>query len=153
MIMLILIVLHLLAAVVWVGGMFFAFFCLRPVAASLLEPAQRLPLWGQVFNRFFVWVWVAIILLFGTGHSMIAQLGGMANVGLHVHLMLASGYLMIGLFMYVYFVPYKRLKLAIAAQIWPDAGRHLNQIRKIIIVNLSLGLLTITIAAAGRYVL
>jgi len=133
--------------------MFFAFFCLRPVAATLLEPPQRLPLWGQVFNRFFVWVWIAIILLFGTGHSMIAQLGGMANVGLHVHLMLASGYLMIGLFMHVYFVPYKRLKLATAAQIWPDAGRHLNQIRKIIIVNLSLGLLTITVAAAGRYVL
>jgi len=97
MIMPILITLHLLAAVVWVGGMFFAYVCLRPVAASLFEPPQRLPLWREVFNRFFVWVWAAIILLIGTGHSMIAQLGGMANVGLHVHLMLASGYLMIGL--------------------------------------------------------
>ena len=30
--------LHLLAAVIWVGGMFFAYMALRPVAASLLEP-------------------------------------------------------------------------------------------------------------------
>jgi len=153
MIIPILITLHLLAAVIWVGGMFFAFFCLRPAAATLLKSPQRLPLWCGTFNRFFVWVWIAIILLIGTGHSMIAQLGGMANVGLHVQLMLGSGYLMIGLFMHVYFVPYKCLKQATAEQDWPEAGRHLNQIRNIIIVNLSLGLLTIIVAAAGRYVL
>ncbi len=151
MMMPLLIALHLLAAVIWVGGMFFAYTCLRPVAATLLEPPQRLPLWRETFTRFFVWVWVALMLLIITGHSMIAQQGGMANVGLHVHLMLASGYLMIGLFMHVYFVPYKRLKQASVEQNWPEAGRHLNQIRRIIAINLVLGIFTITIAAAGRY--
>ena len=52
--------LHALAAVVWVGGMFFAHMALRPVAASLLEPPQRLALWVGVFSRFFPWVFVAI---------------------------------------------------------------------------------------------
>ena len=51
------ITLHLLAAVVWVGGMFFAYVALRPVAASLLPPPLRLPLWSQTVARFFPWVW------------------------------------------------------------------------------------------------
>ena len=38
------ITLHLLSAVIWVGGMFFAYMVLRPAAATLLEPPQRLPL-------------------------------------------------------------------------------------------------------------
>src|SRR5438105_2867776 len=54
--------LHLLGVVVWVGGMFFAYMALRP-AAKLLEPAQRLPLWGATFTHFFPWVWVSIILI------------------------------------------------------------------------------------------
>ena len=49
-----LIALHLLAAVIWVGGMFFAYMVLRP-SAGLLEPAARLPLWQRVFGHFFPW--------------------------------------------------------------------------------------------------
>ncbi len=45
--------LHLLASVIWVGGMFFAFMFLRPAAANLLEAEQRFPLWANVFKRFF----------------------------------------------------------------------------------------------------
>ena len=39
----ILLLLHLSGVIVWVGGMFFAHFCLRPVAALQLPPPQRLP--------------------------------------------------------------------------------------------------------------
>jgi uncharacterized membrane protein len=151
MVMPILITLHLLAAVIWVGGMFFAYQCLRPVAAIQLEPPQRLPLWRGVFDRFFVWVWAAIVLLLVTGHTMIFQFGGMANVGMHVHLMLAGGYLMIALYMYVFFGPYKRLKQAVDAQIWPEGGKNLNKIRQVVAINLTLGIVTIVIAAAGRF--
>src|SRR5690606_5692971 len=55
--------LHLLAAVVWVGGMFFAYMALRPAAATVLPPPQRLPLWTQTFRRFFPWVWITVVLL------------------------------------------------------------------------------------------
>jgi Predicted integral membrane protein len=41
--------LHVLSATIWVGGMFFAYVILRPVAATQFEPAQRLTLWSQVF--------------------------------------------------------------------------------------------------------
>ncbi|MGB0468713.1 MAG: DUF4149 domain-containing protein [Pontibacterium sp.] len=146
-----LITLHILSAALWVGGMFFAYVCLRPVAAQLLEPPQRLPLWSQTFNRFFRWVWVCIALLILSGHWMIALLGGMAAVGLHVHLMLATGYLMIALFGHLFFVPYKRLKNAVAEEQWPVAAKQLNNIRIIVGTNLILGLITIIIGAGGRY--
>ncbi len=148
----VLVSLHLLAAVIWVGGMFFAYVCLRPSAASVLEPPFRLRLWRQVFKRFFPWVWAAVLLLPVTGHGMIAMFGGFAAVGLHVHIMLGLGYLMIALFMHVFFAPYKHLQRACDAEDWPAAGKRLNQIRQIIAVNLSVGLVVVLVAAAGRYV-
>jgi uncharacterized membrane protein len=150
--MVIAITLHLLAAVIWVGGMFFAYMALRPVAASLLEPAQRLPLWSQTFGRFFPWVWGAVILLLATGLWMvISVLGGFGQVGFYIHLMAGLGILMMLLFMHVFFAPYRRLKQALAANDMPEAGRRLAQIRVIIAINLTLGLIVTIIGVAGKY--
>jgi len=33
---------------------------------------------------------------------------------------------------------------------WPEAGRQLNQIRRIVAINLVLGLIVIAVAAGGR---
>ena len=63
--------LHLLSVVVWVGGMFFAHQCLRPVAAGQLEPPQRLRLWVGVFGRFFPWVWISVVLILASGYGMV----------------------------------------------------------------------------------
>ncbi len=145
------VVIHILSVVVWVGGMFFAYMCLRPVASTLLESPLRLPLWAQTFRRFFVWVWLAVILLPVTGHAMIVMNGGFGSVGTHVHIMVVTGYLMIALFLHVFFAPYKHLKYAVSDNDWQEAGRNLNQIRRIVGFNILLGLFTITVAAGGRY--
>lgn len=150
--MFIAITLHLLAAVVWVGGMFFAYMALRPVAASLLEPSQRLPLWSQTFAKFFPWVWAAVVLLPVTGLWMVMTLfGGFGQAGLYVHLMTGIGMLMILLFLHLFFVPYRRMKRALAANDLPEAGRRLSQIRVIIGTNLLLGLVVTVVAGAGKY--
>ena len=147
-----LISLHLLAAVVWVGGMFFAYMTLRPVAASLLEPPLRLPLWTQTFARFFPWVWVAVILLPATGYIMLFDvLGGMAGAGWHVHLMQLLGWVMILLYLHLFFAPFRRMQRAVAAGDWPSGGAQLAQIRRIVGINLVLGLLVVLVASAGRY--
>jgi uncharacterized membrane protein len=52
----------ILGAVVWVGGMFAIYVCLRP-ALGTLEPPQRLRLMRVTFQKFFPWVWLAILLL------------------------------------------------------------------------------------------
>jgi uncharacterized membrane protein len=136
---------HVLASVIWVGGMFFAHQCLRPVAMAQLDPPQRLKLWRGVFGRFFPWVWTAVVLLLGSGLLLIAQLGGMANVPIHVHVMAGIGYLMAAIFAFVFFSPYTRLRQAVATEDWPSAGAALNRIRVLVGVNLSLGLANIVL--------
>ena len=150
--MFIAITLHILAATIWVGGMFFAYSFLRPAASDVLEPPQRLTLWVKVFAKFFNWVWLAIIILIGSGHFMIVQFEGLANVGKHIHIMMLLGYIMSAVFMHIYFAPFKRLKAAVALQDWQNAASNLNLIRKMVLLNLMLGLLTVFVASAGRYI-
>lgn len=143
--------LHVLAATVWVGGMFFALVCLRPAAAEL-EASVRTRLWAGALSRFFPWVWLAVALLLVTGLWMtLTVLGGFGEAGLHVHLMLGLGLLMMLLAAHVWFAPLKRLKLAVAESHWTDAGKRLNQIRLFLAVNLALGLLVVAIGSGGRY--
>ena len=150
--MFIAITLHLLAVVVWVGGMFFAYVALRPVAAALLEPAQRLPLWSATFARFFPWVWAAVILLPASGYWMILNVfGGFGNLALYIHIMQAVGILMTLIFLHVYFAPYPRLRKAVAASDFAAAGKQLAIIRKLIGLNLLLGMALIVVASSGRY--
>ena len=146
------ITLHVISSVVWVGGMFFAYMALRPVAAATLEPPGRLTLWAGVFGRFFPWVWASMVVLLASGYWIVfAVFGGMKGVGLHVHLMTGLGMLMMLLFLHVYFAPYRRLKKAVAAQNWAAGGTELAHIRRIVGINTILGLTVIAIGAGGRY--
>jgi len=146
------IILHVLSVVIWVGGMFFAYMCLRPIAASQLEPPVRLQLWVGVFGKFFPFVWIAVILLPLTGYMMIFNIyNAMGNAPLYVHLMNGIGSLMIFIYLHVFFSPYQRLKHAVAAQDWPTGGKALAQIRVLVGVNTTLGLLTALIASGGRF--
>jgi uncharacterized membrane protein len=144
-------VLHLLSAVIWVGGMFFAYMFLRPIAAAQLEPPARLQLWGGVFKKFFPFVWIAIVLLPLTGYLMIFDVWtNMASTPVYIHIMNGLGVVMIMIFLHVYFAPFKRLKEAVTTQNWPEGGRNLNIIRKMVGINTVIGLVVITIASAGR---
>ena len=142
---------HILGAVVWVGGMFAIYVCLRP-ALGTLEPQQRLRLLRVTFGKFFPWVWMSILLLLASGYwAMFAALGGFAGAGLHVHLMQGIGLVMVGLFAWLFHGPWLAFKRAVDAQDWPTAGAAHNRIRQIISVNLPLGLLVAVIGASGRY--
>lgn len=144
------IVLHQLATLIWVGGMFFAHMALRPAANALLDPPLRLPLMGAVLGRFFPWVWASIVLLWASGYWIFIGLFG-GKVGLHVHLMMGLAFVMTLLFAYNWFVPYRRLKTAIATGDWPSAAQRLGTVRQIILINLVLGLITASAGAGGRY--
>jgi uncharacterized membrane protein len=140
---------HLVGAVVWIGGMFFAYFALRPAAARL-DPAHRLPLWAGALERFFQWIWVAVVLIFGSGFYMLTIIAERARVPLNVHLMLFTGVLMAVIFAYVFFFPYPALKRAVVAQDWKAGAAALNGIRSAVAANLALGLANLAIAIVGR---
>jgi uncharacterized membrane protein len=148
--MTLLVALHVLAAVVWVGGMFFAYMVLRP-SAGPLEPPLRLALWQRVFDRFFPWVWASIVVLLASGYAMLfLHFGGLAGAGPHIHVMQVTGILMMLIFLHLYFVPWRRFSRAVEAGAFPEAGAALNQIRRIVAINLVLGLITATVGASGR---
>ncbi len=134
--------LHIAAAIVWLGGISFMLFALRPAATAQLAPPQRLPLIALVLGRFFSFVWLAIGLLLITGLGMMLAVG-MKNAPLGWHLMFGIGLLMFAVFGHLYFGPYRRLKLAVARADWPEGGRRVGQIAMLAGLNLLLGALAI----------
>ena len=146
------IALHILSVVVWVGGMFFAYMCLRPAAGAVLEPPQRLRLWSGTFARFFPWVWASVLLLPLTGYWMAySAYIQMKYFPVYVHVMQGLGIVMIMIYLHVFFAPYRRLRRAVDAEDWQAGGRSLNQIRMLVGLNLILGIAVVVAASAGRY--
>ena len=131
--------------------MFFAYMVLRPSAGPLEAPV-RLQLWERVFSRFFPWVWTSVATLLASGLGMIFwAYDGFAAAGTYVHVMLGIGLLMMAIYAHLYFVPWRRLRRAVAAANWAEAGVQLGAIRRIVAVNLTLGLITVAIGASGRF--
>lgn len=141
---------HLLSIVVWVGGMFFAYVVLRPSAAEVLQPPERLKLWDKVFSKFFNWVWFAVFLVLVSGFYMIYLFGGFASLPLYINLMLLLGLVMTMIYVYVFFKCYVPFNRHVVKQEWPAAGAMLGTIRKLVGLNLSIGLLTVAVAVIGR---
>ncbi|HEY0183358.1 MAG TPA: CopD family protein, partial [Rhodopila sp.] len=134
--------LHLLCAVLWVGGMFFAYVVLRP-SLSAIEAPQRMLLNTQVFRKFFLVVWHAMPVILITGFAMLGFIGGMENAPWQIHAMLGLGLLMAAVFLVIFFGPYRQFRRTI------DRNRmasSLNSIRKLIGLNLILGLITVIVA-------
>ncbi|MCG4455020.1 MULTISPECIES: CopD family protein [unclassified Pseudomonas] len=140
--------LHLLAALAWVGGMFFAWMILRPAAVSALEAPARLKLWLEVFQRFFYWVWAAVIVLPITGVVMLnLRFAGFEAAPRYVHIMIGLYIAMLALFLRVQALQLPELRRAVAAEDWPSGGAVLGRIRRLVGINLILGLGLISIAA------
>jgi uncharacterized membrane protein len=146
-----LIAIHVLAVVVWVGGMFFAYMVLRQ-SAGPLEPETRLTLWHRVFRRFFPWVWASIVVLLASGYGMMfLYFGGFAGAGLYIQVMQGIGIVMMLLFLHLFFVSWRRFSDAVERNHFPEAVKHLGQIRRVVAANLVLGLVTIIVGASGRF--
>lgn len=140
---------HVLAALVWVGGMFFAWMVLRPAAVQALDAPARLKLWVEVFRRFFLWVWVAVVLLPVSGVGMMhMRFAGFDGAPRYVHIMMGLYIAMLALFLRVNALQLPELRRAVAAEDWPAGGAVLARIRRLVGSNLLLGLFLIAIAAA-----
>lgn len=134
--------LHLAAAILWLGGMGFMLLALRPAATATLAPPQRLPLMAAAMRRFFVVVWLCIATLLASGLYML-DAAGMKQAPPGWHAMLGIGLLMCALFAYLYFAPYRRLQRAMAESNWPAGGAQVSQIAPIVMANFALGWMAI----------
>jgi len=138
---------HLAGVILWVGGMAFAHFCLRP-AALALPPAQRLPLWCGVLGRFFRVVWLAIGLIVGSGFAMLGATG-FAQAPVAWHVMAGIGLVMVAVFASIWFGPWQALQQAVVAENWAGGAAALNRIRQRVGLNLLLGVFTVAVATLG----
>lgn len=142
-----LVFLHLAAAIFWMGGMAFMLLALRPALHEQLQPPQRLPLLAAVLGRFFVVVGISIAVLLATGLVLLMRVaapppGWHAMAGLGVVMMLVFGH--------IAFVPYRRLRRAVAASDWPAGGRCAMQITLLAKINLGIGWVAIAAVMLWR---
>lgn len=143
--------LHILGVVAWVGGMVFAMLVLRPALAVLAGP-DRLTLLAQTHRRFFLIVWHAMPITLLSGYALLfGWYGGFAGAGVHVHIMHLTGLIMSGVFVYVALVPWRAMRAALAVPDVAAAAAANDRIRKLVTLNMALGVLTVVVAAWGRF--
>ena len=141
--------LHVLAALIWVGGMFFAWMILRPAAITALEGPARLKLWVEVFQRFFVWVWVAVVILPISGVGLLQmRFNGFETAPRYVQIMMGLYIVMVALFIRIQSLQLPELRKAIEAQAWADGAAVMGRVRRLVGCNLIVGLVLVAIAAA-----
>ena len=140
---------HVLSFVVWIGGMYFAHFFLRP-SLSCLEPPERLKLMHATLSRFFAAVIIASLAAVGSGIWMIGRMARMVSLtgGNFVmpwtwSLMSALGILMLVIFFYIRFVLFKHFEHVVQSSAFPEAGAQLNRIRLWVTVNMVIGTVVI----------
>lgn len=146
---------HLLSIIVWIGGMVFAQFFLRPSVASLAPP-QRLRLMHEVLGRFFNAVLAAAGLALATGIWMIGrvakqtvQAGGNFTMPVEWMIMAALGIVMVAIFGHIRFALYKRLSRAVANADWAAGGAAMASIRVWVAVNLGIGVAIVVVTMVG----
>ncbi len=142
--------LHLIAAIVWMGGMAFMLVALRPAAIAVLDGPTRLRLMGAVWQRFFLAVALSIVVLFTTGTNLYTILfratklaSGTGGVPLGWNIMLALGLLMMLVFAHIYFAGYAKFKRASAGGDLVLASKAATTIHTLMLINFVLGWLAI----------
>jgi uncharacterized membrane protein len=141
--------LHVLAAVLWVGGMFFAWMVLRPAVIAALQGPARLKLWLQVLPRFFIWVWCAVLLLPVTGIGLInINFSGFQTAPRYVQAMMGLYVVMVALFIRIQTLNLPTLRKAVEAEQWTEGAAALGSIRRLVGINLIVGIAVVAIAAA-----
>ncbi len=144
-----LLLIHLLSIISWLGGMFFAYFCLRPAAVETLDPPSRLKLWLATFARFLPYMAIAVTLALISGVTMLLSVGFQAApVGWHI--MFTLGLVMAGVYLYIYLRLFPQLRRHCAAASWQEAAQALGAIRRFVAINLALGVFVVIAAVSAR---
>ncbi len=131
--------LHLLAAITWIGGIFVIDLFLVPVLRRhLADPAARLTIIYRLFRGFFAWVWLAGTMLLASGYLVVFRFGGFAALSATMWVMVAGGTFMVLLALYVFFFPFLALHRAVHDADWARAAKAAGRIRWLSSINLAL---------------
>ena len=141
---------HLLCAAFWVGGMAVMHFAVRPAAVATLEPPLRLRMMAATLRRFFIGVDASVTLLFVSGFAMILATGGFRAVHWRVEAMMGIALVMAGIYVYIRASVFRAMRRAVEESAWPVAAGRLDMVRKLVSLNLALGVVVFGVAIVGR---
>ena len=141
---------HILSAMIWIGGLLFFYGVLNRAVEEVLEPTERLPLMHRIVQRFFpLFGWsMAATLASGFWLVQIAYNGG---IGWMVELMIGLGAASVLLLGYLYYGPYRRMEKALDRYDLLLASSCLGNIRALTAANLLLGFVSVVIGVAARF--
>jgi uncharacterized membrane protein len=140
---------HVLAFTVWLGGMYYTLTAFRPAAHAVLDAQSRLKVGAATLERFFKSVSWAVVVLLVTGLVMMVMLKGARGMP-QVHTMFALGLVMMAIFGHIRFASFPKLKRAVAAEAWADGAAAMNSIRKMVMINLVIGVIVVALAIVWR---
>ncbi|MBN2680459.1 CopD family protein [Acidithiobacillus montserratensis] len=144
---------HILAVIVWIGGLFFVTMVLAPTLKKEIgQNSTRIALMHVLLRRFFFWVLIASLLLLLTGYSMVFVFyGGFAALSVPVWLMVVLGTIMVLIVLHTFFAPLKRLRRAVRDQDWQAGAKALGQVRMLANINLGLSFVVILVGIWGVF--
>lgn len=143
---------HVVAASLWVGGIFFSYVILQPAVSQALDPPARVKLWAATFEQYYRWALYAAVLLLISGYFLAYSLyGDYLAGGWRIWLMQALGILLMLNTLHARFAPFRRLQKTVINKDWARGAVYLTQLRKQLLGNLVLGLAIVIIASGGRY--
>lgn len=140
--------LHQLGIVILIGGMFFLLLVLRPASRDMGTGEERLLVYSHFFKHLFRWLWFALLLLWVSGVGKIF-LSGYHHLPLQVRVMAGAGALMTLFTLLAHFAFYYQMDEAMAAEHLPRAAKRGSRVRKIMAVNLLIGLVVVVLGVFG----
>lgn len=143
--------LHILAIIVFLGGLFFATVVFQPLARGL-DSETASSLWQPMLSRFFAWGWVSLLLILATGISLVfLKFGGYSGTPMIHRANMAIGIPAIALFVYVFFGPWQQYRRTTLRRDWTAAHKAITRLQVVMRIILVLGLVAAVVSAAGRY--
>lgn len=142
---------HVLSIAIWIGGMVFTQFFLRP-ALVVLEPPMRLRLMHAVLGRFLnAMLWIAG-LTFISGGWMLGRIAIQTAIPLEWLVMAGLGGIMLCILLFIRFVLYVRFAHSVSASASALGAAVLGHIRTGVGINLGIAVAIVLITLLGNAV-
>jgi uncharacterized membrane protein len=144
--------LHILAIIVFLGGLFFASVVFQPLTRGL-DSETASSLWQPTLSRFFAWGWVSLLLILATGIGMVfLKFGGYSGAPMIHRGNMAIGIPAMALFVYVFFGPWQQYRRTTLRRDWTAAQKAITRVQVVMRIILVLGLIASAVSAVGRYI-
>lgn len=108
----------------------------------------------HLLKRFFQWIWLAILVLLVSDGWMIYNIfGGIAYTPIYVVIMMAIALMMIVVFLWIFYRPYRYYQQAYQLQDISACQQQLASIRLLAKLNMGLGFCVVLVIGGGPHFL